>query len=895
VLAVQVSALGDDTAALWLRLTARLADGTTAELGTAHPGWRTTTNAAITGSALGAPPAFLQAAFGVAGWSQPQRIAAVHAVRVPVPEVVSAAPTLPADVTTVTGPTTDGVFRLALSAPSGVEDSWVRVVANGRLTVSLGGKPLLVIPAPSYVSPNSHRPTILWQVHLGNRLHGGTNQFTFRVSSPTQATLAVDSFVRVGNRTWVPLGDDRQRWSLAAVTGDQALTQAPSTVAARTWPNGFLATPATELPSTMPWKAPLLGALAMLALALSLILIATVRSAALGLNPTMAGRAALGRLLLVLAPAVAVIGGAVIVGRWVTSTPGLAYRPGIALAALAALLVVPLCAGIGALTATVGRRTGPWRAGPWRAGPWRPLRWLSPARAAIIAITVLSTTASGWRLGRQPVWQDEATSVAVARAIRAHGLPKLDSGLYYFKAELYHALLAGLLSFTDSTTALRALSLAWFAATLLAFGFVLMPTLTSSAAVIVGATAFIAALPTELVWARDIRMYQQMQFFAVLFVAYYLRALTHGRRRDITISAVMMLAMYLSHEESFVLLPAVPLVALVAGRTVWAHRKGFLVAYVPAFVVIAVQYAVSHLHPVDFGTDLSNRPYVGWDPHSADFYYQRIFFAPLTQASLAIVSSVAIVGMVLAFRRRQQAARLLSIVLLTSVVSMSLLFTAKVDRYSFVTMPMLVALAALGTAQLYGWVVGLASGTTVDATDQHARRSPRWLTISAGLAVLLFSAAALASVANGPRSFGVWAADVTATPNPLSHSDYQTTVNYLQQNVRPGDQVVTLSPPVMTQLYLGRAPDRIIQTGRNKLLYLVLRNGTAVDTLVGRPVLLTGPALRIYLEQHSRVWLVSDSGSYLQGVPPDLQSVVTSSFRIMEANATTTVSLWSTG
>ena len=111
----------------------------------------------------------------------------------------------------------------------------------------------------------------------------------------------------------------------------------------------------------------------------------------------------------------------------------------------------------------------------------------------------------------------------------------------------------------------------------------------------------------------------------------------------------------------------------------------------------------------------------------------------------------------------------------------------------------------------------------------------------------------------------------------------------------PGDQVITLSPPVMTRLYLGRRPDRVIQTGRNKLLYLVLRDGQAVDTLLGVPVLLTGAQLRTYLEAHRRVWLISDTGSYVQVVPPDLKEQVRTDFHVVDQDATTTVSLWDAG
>ena len=65
----------------------------------------------------------------------------------------------------------------------------------------------------------------------------------------------------------------------------------------------------------------------------------------------------------------------------------------------------------------------------------------------------------------------------------------------------------------------------------------LMPMVTARAALQVIATAVFVLVPAELAWARDVRMYQQMQFFAVVFIALFIRALHRGRSRDIVGSA----------------------------------------------------------------------------------------------------------------------------------------------------------------------------------------------------------------------------------------------------------------------------------------------------------------------------------------------------------------------
>jgi hypothetical protein len=43
------------------------------------------------------------------------------------------------------------------------------------------------------------------------------------------------------------------------------------------------------------------------------------------------------------------------------------------------------------------------------------------------------------------------------------------------------------------------------------------------------------------------------------------------------------------------------------------------------------------------------------------------------------------------------------------------------------------------------------------------------------------------------------------------------------------------------------------------------------------------------------VWLVSDAGSYIQGVPADVRTQVSKDFRVVAQDAATTVSLWDAG
>ena len=52
-------------------------------------------------------------------------------------------------------------------------------------------------------------------------------------------------------------------------------------------------------------------------------------------------------------------------------------------------------------------------------------------------------------------------------------------------------------------------------------------------------TLLFATAPMELLWSRDVRMYQQAQFFAILFVVFFARALQNPRSRSGACSMAM--------------------------------------------------------------------------------------------------------------------------------------------------------------------------------------------------------------------------------------------------------------------------------------------------------------------------------------------------------------------
>jgi hypothetical protein len=262
-------------------------------------------------------------------------------------------------------------------------------------------------------------------------------------------------------------------------------------------------------------------------------------------------------------------------------------------------------------------------------GPVDRWRWRRTSRWGIglVALAVLADKLSDD--SHVPLNQDELTSLLVARSMRRHwGIPQLPSHLYYFKGELYHLTIAGIGALThDSTTVLRSVSVLWLAATILAYGLVFFPTFVPGRPVLqLVSTALFATAPLELAEGQELRMYQMMQFFSVLFVAFLYRACTRGRTRDLVWTAVTLLLMYFSHEECFVIFLGVALGALAITPISWVRDRRWWYLLLGCGAVIGVQLLFARLHLPILGVDSSNKPYVGYDPSQPFYYLAKTYF-----------------------------------------------------------------------------------------------------------------------------------------------------------------------------------------------------------------------------------------------------------------------------
>jgi hypothetical protein len=534
------------------------------------------------------------------------------------------------------------------------------------------------------------------------------------------------------------------------------------------------------------------------------------------------------------------------------------------------------------------------------------------ANACVVLIALAGTGQLAYGLGYQPYSGDETVSLLAAQSIRAHMLPRFPSGLLYLKGELYEYPLAVYTAIVgEGAVAVRMLTIATYGASVLAFGLVLLPLVLRGrhplARVLL--TLVFATAPMELLEAQLVRMYQQEQLFAILAVSFLLLALRSDRvaagleseppapsgrvwalatRWAIPLSAVSLVAMYLSLEESFIMLPAIPVVLAAGLGLRWVRNRRWLTWGLPAVAIIGVQYLLTLVVKMPaLGYDRSNKPYIYYDP--SQFYYYLVHYLlaiPGTSGgaqpasgtgTLYLVTSLAIMAGLVGVARRDFSRIYLSAFSWVPVLILSAVFSASAERYFVVLLPGLFALAGLGAIDIAVWLRALFA-----AGEARQRRVAAGLISFAAIPGFIWLAGSFPARL---QDYGLTASRLAGVPYGQQQPAYAAMAAYMRAHEKPGDLFITLASTTDAAFYAGRAPDMVIQPHPNKLLFLTERNGVVIDVYYGKPVILTATDLEQVIATHSRIWLMTDQGPYFDSVPSGMTQLIRAQFTEVAGNA----------
>jgi hypothetical protein len=817
--------------------------------------WESTTNAALTNQELPQSGSFSKRYFEDGDW-----VPAVTSTSRPGTATVTVPPdefTRPAGGPALTGPL--GAQSLVASTyvtfPAGCTEGFLRVAATGSYTVTLDGRE---IAAGNAGTTPGVLPLSMYD--LCPVASPGRHLLTISVGASGRPVAYLDGYVRSGAQvaTFSTGPGWHSRAGRAVGTMNSPETELGLTFdkvpAGIIIPSGHLL--ADHLTLTMELLLAALAAI-MIALVFGVPLAGAVTAVLCGVLP------AVGVLLIL-----------VETRHIVYVQPPFPQVP----AMLTLVLGVAAVGVSAAVAATVWRaRRAPderrrTEARHRRRG-WLRTRWYQLAVTAV---------AAGWALVQSyhimfnPLWQDELSSLAAAQGIRAHLIPEWPSGFLYWKSELFSALIAVIGGLAhDNPSVLRDVSVVWFGATILVFGLFLVPLVLKGRRVYqLVATVVFATAPFEMGHAQDIRMYQMLQCVVVVVAVLLLRALRDPSTRRVALLMAAVVAMYLTHEESFGVLALIPLALCCSSGLRWTRNWRWWVFGGAALVVIVAQLALAKFtHPPYFGIDPSGGPLVQWSPQPF-YYFENYFFVdPTYGASITVVSSLAVIGTIVGLFRKDALRLYLAAFWFVPTAIVSLILLTKDTRYVFLCLPFVFALAA---------------GGTVDIIDALRRVVARGVT--RGLRRLLVeSLAALATVAialsliGGFNDYGTWTE--TAFHANVTHRwlDYPTALAYVKAHLEPGDIVIAeSSAPNLVGYNLGRAPNYWIPPHRTEtLLYVFEKNDQPVDTQYGIPVLMNAHTFLAALDKAHRAWLIGPE-NLIRGMLPSMREIVQRRFTLVE-------------
>jgi hypothetical protein len=488
----------------------------------------------------------------------------------------------------------------------------------------------------------------------------------------------------------------------------------------------------------------------------------------------------------------------------------------------------------------------------------------------LLPLILISLPLSCYDLSYEPYWQDELSSYYAAHGVLAHYLPFFPSGFLYEKAELYSYLLALWTALFGNTNG-RFISVIEYIISIPLLYLVGCHFFRRRVAFL--ATSMLALSPFVLLWARQVRMYEQAQLLSLLVMYLFCRAAQEQRRPRFLYMALGCLILdYFSHEEVFVLLPALIAGILMLSRNTqyrfpWVlYQKKWWYALCIGSICIAIQLLLTHFtHPPVLGTDSSQRPFIQFSTDNVSFYLDLLFYPSVKGITpwIALNSALAAIGCIWACYDKNQRAKYCALFLSISFFTLMFSFTMQADRYFYPLLPSYYLMGAYAVIKLLDGVHLL---TYADAIQQKRasraiyRGGPSqqmcWL-LHCNL-ILACSCILLAPMLP-ISSYNLFISRLAGLSYHRHYPDYDAVGPYIQRHWQKGDVVISAAPDFSAFYYTSHV-DYFFSIDR--ALFLFERNGHIVDTSLGIQALFNQSDLNTVLAAHSRVWIISDNAEY---------------------------------
>ena len=507
----------------------------------------------------------------------------------------------------------------------------------------------------------------------------------------------------------------------------------------------------------------------------------------------------------------------------------------------------------------------------------------------VLPLVLISLPLSCYDLSYEPRWQDELSSYYAAHGVLAHGFPFFPSGFLYEKAELYSYVLALWTAFFGNSNG-RFISVIEYIVSVPLFYVVGCYFFRRRVALL--ATAMLTLSPSVLLWARQIRMYEQAQLLTLLVMYLFCRAvLEQTRPRILYIALSTLILDYLSHEEVFVILPALIIGILLLSKDghhrfpFVLYRKRWRWALLIGSVCIVIQLLLTHItHPPVLGTDSSQRPFVQFSADNVPFYLNLLFFPSADRAMpwITLNSILATIGCIWARYDNNRRAKYCALFLCISFLTLMLVFTMQADRYLYPLLPAYYLMGAYALIKILEATHICMTANIIRQKTAHDGRIIQRTYLSQQIRWLLRGnlVLACASVLLAPMlpisNYNLFVSRVANLSYHRHYPDYDVIGLYMQQHWRKDDIVISVAQDFSIFYYTGHVNYFF---SIDRALFLFERDGHIIDTSIGVQALLNQDDFNAVLAAHTRIWIVSDNAEYQAEVakrfvfPPDFHIV----------------------
>lgn len=472
------------------------------------------------------------------------------------------------------------------------------------------------------------------------------------------------------------------------------------------------------------------------------------------------------------------------------------------------------------------------------AGAWD---FVTDWRVVLTLIVLLGLFLRLYNNGIDDYQADENVSWDAARGIMRSGIPEAVSGVLYTRSALYHYLLAGwLLVFGDNIESARAFG-AVPGCGVIIVGFFLARNVTRRTDLALILAFMLAADPMHIQVSRVVRFYQQMEFFSLLTIYFFVRGFIGKDGKLYQHLCFFALQCGILSQEVFVLMIPGLCIATFMFYRPWDWKRDYTI-----LIGLAIVLACSVLDVLIFSV-LCLTPHVAvatssgsiMEPHAINFLaFPMTFFIGSLKRNF-VLSIIFLTGFFYWLHRKDKAILCLYTLVAWYVLAATVMLLQIAGRYVFGVYPafFLIVIATVDSMiRSYGNVIFAGVGEAW----AHARR--RWLHMMAGIAMI-----ALFFSLEMHRTWQSMYVNVN-----IGHS---SAYKFIGEHRKPGDVILTVSP--MAGAILLQGVDFYLME-RLSFDEVYMTDKGIIDRWSGGQLVSNVDAVRETLSRYDRVWILQN-------------------------------------